>query len=247
MPECRNVEGTEFDVAARRGTPALAQRSRHASAPPQLDPAPAVQPKQWAPVATRRARKAGRREVADVRPGRWLHAKTDGVVEVAIVHPPVPCDVQLVATHESGHRCRVERRCQCRDIASQRAASFQVARETADRHVRDGQQARERHAPVRRESPPVVGLQRGLGAWQAGSTRVVHEIEREVGLHSIAGRVELPQRLDRCVEGATPALRVDVVLRVARQARDQMHRAPPTTPAGRCTRLRAGSSGWSAP
>ena len=63
----------------------LAPLSRHASAPPQLDPAPAVQPKQWPPVAMRRARNRAGGEVADVRAASRLDAQADRVVEVAVV------------------------------------------------------------------------------------------------------------------------------------------------------------------
>mmetsp|Transcript_26182 Transcript_26182/g.67338 ORF Transcript_26182/g.67338 Transcript_26182/m.67338 type:complete len:422 (-) Transcript_26182:24-1289(-) len=67
-------------------------------------------------------------------------------------------------------------------------------------------------------------LQRGLRRSEEGAAGVVDQVQLEAGaLHAVARRVEALQAQDAAIKDASPALRVHVGLRVARQAGHHVH------------------------
>ena len=77
-------------------------RGASSIAPPQLEPAPAVQPKQWAAVAIASAASSSQDSSAQIvgRAGAARERQLQHLIEVAVVEAPLPADAHQRAAHE---------------------------------------------------------------------------------------------------------------------------------------------------
>ena len=152
-------------------------RMPHVVAPPQELPAPAVHPKQWRRGPDSARVEPGGVEVAHVRAairGR-LHRQLEHLVEVAVVERPVPGNRDRVAAHQASDRGRIEGAHEPLHVCLQIAALDEPVQETADRHVRQSEEAVERDAVLPGEPGLPVTLERRLRPWKEGSDRIAHE------------------------------------------------------------------------
>ncbi len=97
--------------------------------------------------------------------------------------------------------------------------------EALDRHVGERVEAVEGNAVMLAEDAAVVRLQRALRRWQPRSLRVVDEVQHQTAARArVAEPVQARQGREAAREHALAALPVDVVLQVARQRGDDLHR-----------------------
>lgn len=115
-------------------------------------------------------------KIADVP--AWTRCRQrEGEIEIAVVHRAVPADVQLMTTHQLVERGGIERISEQLQILLGRALAVQVVQETADRNVRDRDQAREADAEACGEFAPICLLKRVLIRWQAWPAGVEHKVQ----------------------------------------------------------------------
>src|SRR5262245_15623548 len=145
------------------------------------------------------------------------------LVEVAVVETSVVADADERPTHETVHRRGIEVVHEERHVALRRAPPGQLLREPVDRHVRDRQQAVEGDTEAVRQLAAVVGLELLLWRRQVRAHGIVDQVEPERrSRRPVAEAVQQAQDADAALEHSRPALRVDVLRAVARQARDDL-------------------------
>jgi len=118
---------------------------RVATAPPQLEPAPAVQPKQCEPVMMRRHAEGLGIEIGDCL-GQFPHdAEIQHLVEVTVVESASPVDADQIAAHQAIDSRGIECLNELAHVAFFVSRATQIIKEPFDWHIRDREELVERN------------------------------------------------------------------------------------------------------
>ena len=189
--------------------------------PWQLEPAPAVQPKQCAPVTIRRPAnrsQAASSKSAMLRGKSASQGESQHLIEIAVRKIPLPVHGQRRAAHQPLDVRRVERLDEQPEIRLELARLQQVVQEPVDRHVGDRKQPGEFELITGPQFAPVCGLQRPLIGRERRTGRIEHQRQYQgrIGL-TVPHGVEPAQGVDRTLKDLVAALPIHVLRQITGQ------------------------------